>query len=110
MIDIYGLLAISMAALIKTSLRWPLSLKVCFFVLAFGLFTIGIHNTNKYIHHSFHDDSNTKESFWDEYLKLRSGPQHFSKYKQPDISSAMKGRDEYINSGHFHIKTDHRGL
>jgi hypothetical protein len=96
MIDIYGLLALPLAAFFTYSLEWKkvwrwASVAVCIVLIAASL-----HHTDKFRHFSMHWDSNTKESFWDSYLNRRPSPTQAAKFRTPDYELARKGIDALV--------------
>jgi hypothetical protein len=95
MIDMYGLLALPLAAFFTETLEWKRAWRWIAISASVLLFAAGLHNTNKFRHFSFHWDSNTKESFWDSYLKVRPSTTFESKLKAPDYELARKGIDAY---------------
>jgi len=98
MIDIYGLLALSMGGFFtyinSLKFKW-INYPVIF--LALFLTIVNIHHINKRRNFSIHYDSMTKEAFWDSYLKKRPSPTFESKLRAPDYNKALKGINAYAD-------------
>lgn len=95
MIDIYGLMAIPLAAFFTLTLEWKRIWRVLAFSISIVLFVAGLHHTDKFRNFSSHWDSMTKEAFWDGYFKRGPSPTFESKLKAPDYEKARKGIDAY---------------
>lgn len=96
MIDIYGLLALPMAAFFTYTLEWKKVFRYTALLASAFLLVIGIHHTDKFKHFSSHWDSMTKEAFWDSYLDKRPSSTFESKLRAPDYEKARKGIDAYV--------------
>jgi len=98
MIDMYGMLALPLGVFFTYTLEWKKLFRWTAVLISVILLAAGIHNTDKFRHFSLHWDSNTKESFWDNYLKRGPSPTQEAKYKAPDYELARKGIDAYVEN------------
>lgn len=97
MIDIYGILAISLTAYLSNifdlKIKW---IRIPILVITFAFFIVGIHHLDKRMGNSLHYDSMTKESFWDHYLDRSPKATFWDKLKKPDYEKARQGIDAYV--------------
>jgi hypothetical protein len=95
MIDMYGIMAIPLAAFIQkigSTKNWA---KVVVALLFVGIFWLNQFQTNQYRTSLLHWDSMTKEAYWGIFGK-KSWPEGYDKMiKAPDYEKALKGEKEY---------------
>lgn len=94
MIDIYGLMAIPLAAI----LTWALKRKwtgATFLLLGAFFIYLNIYQTYQYKKAMIHWDSMTKEAYWAVFLKKHYPDNYDNLIKAPDYEKAKKGEDEY---------------
>lgn len=95
MIDMYGIMAIPLAAFIQkigSTKNWA---KVVVALLFVGILWLNQFQTNQYRTSLLHWDSMTKEAYWGIFGK-KSWPEGYDKMiKTPDYEKALKGEKEY---------------
>ena len=95
MVDIYGIMAIPLAAFIErvvTSKAWIKSV-VAFLLL--GLILLNQFQTNQYRISLLHFDSMTKEAYWGIFGKKTWPPDYDKMIKKPDYTKALNGEEQY---------------
>jgi hypothetical protein len=95
MIDIYGMMAIGLAAFIykitQTSLWSKISMSVVFvFFIYLNIYQMGQYRTSL-----LHWDSMTKQAYWEIMFKTQWPADYAQKIKTPDYEKAIKGEKEY---------------
>lgn len=94
MIDIYAIMALPLATVVHRGvnagkwLRWLTLIFVLMFV-AHGYF-----QTIQYKNGAIHYDSNTKQSYWDSFLRSKPSSVFYFLLQQPDYENAILGNDE----------------
>ncbi len=95
MIDMYGIMAIPLAAFIEkigTGKNWAKGIVALVFV---GLLWLNQFQINQYRTSLLHWDSMTKEAYWGIFGK-KTWPEGYDKMiKAPDYEKALKGEEEY---------------
>lgn len=94
MIDIYGVLALPLAALFTQALkkRW---MGATFFTLAAFFLYLNLFQTWQYKKTLIHWDSMTKRAYWKVFLKKKYPENNSELIQNPDYDKAKKGEDEY---------------
>ncbi|HPE78156.1 MAG TPA: hypothetical protein PLC80_18825 [Draconibacterium sp.] len=95
MIDMYGIMAIPMAAILEKILSGKIRLKSIAAVLLLGLIWLNQFQMNQYRTSLLHWDSMTKEAYWGIFGK-KTWPEGYDKMiKVPDYEKALRGEKEY---------------
>lgn len=94
MIDVYGLLALPLAAFIAWAfkIRWRLA---TFMGVSVFLIYLSAFQTRQYTNGIIHWDSMTKEAYWAVFLKKHYPDDYGDMIKTPDYEKAKKGEEEY---------------
>jgi hypothetical protein len=95
MIDMYGIMAIPIAAILEKMLNGKIWLKSISAVLLIGLIWLNQFQMNQYRTSLLHWDSMTKEAYWGIFGK-KTWPEGYDKMiKVPDYEKALRGEKEY---------------
>ncbi len=95
MVDMYGIMAIPLAAFIERVVSSKVWLKSIVAILLLGLILLNQFQTNQYRISLLHFDSMTKEAYWGIFGK-KTWPQDYDKMiKKPDYEKALKGEEQY---------------
>lgn len=95
MVDMYGIMAIPLAAFIERVLISKTWMKSIVAFLLLGLILLNQFQMNQYRISLLHFDSMTKEAYWGVFGK-KSWPEGYDKMlKVPDYNKALKGEKEY---------------
>jgi hypothetical protein len=95
MIDMYGIMAIPMAAILEKMLSGKIRLKSIAAVLLLGFIWLNQFQMNQYRTSLLHWDSMTKEAYWGIFGK-KTWPEGYDKMiKVPDYEKALRGEKEY---------------
>lgn len=96
MIDIYGLLAIPLAALLSSAIKQKTRWAGATFLLLGAFFVyLNIYQTYQYKKAMIHWDSMTKQAYWAVFLKKHYPENYSDLIKTPDYEKAKRGEDEY---------------
>lgn len=95
MIDMYGIMAIPLAAFIEKIWTGKNFTKIVVALLFIGIIWLNQFQTNQYRTSLLHWDSMTKEAYWGIFGK-KTWPEGYNKMiKVPDYDKALKGEEEY---------------
>ncbi len=91
MIDSYGIMAIPLAAFFDWARTRKIVVSVASFFIAGVFFILGIFYTIQFYHGAIHWDSQTKESFWCSFGKVKPCYGFYSLIEKPDPNMALRG-------------------
>ena len=95
-IDMYGILAIPVAASIKAILKSKLPIKIFALSLVGFLLFLNLFQTYQYRKGIIHYDSMTKEAYWGVFLKKHHPHDYYQLLEKPDYQKARKGIYEIV--------------
>ncbi len=95
LIDLFGLLALPMAAFYQFVFTKKVIYKVSLTILFLLLIALSLFQTIQYRRGLVHYDSGTKESFWINFGKLEIQPGWWESLKVPNYDRARQGLPEY---------------
>lgn len=91
-VDIYGLLAFPLAAFFSQLIsRRRIFLKVAALLIALLLAVHNIFQMYQFHNGAIHYVANTKESYWDSFLRLKPSPHYYHLLVNPDYEAAREG-------------------
>ncbi len=95
MIDMYGIMALPLAAFIEKILKSKIWLQTAVAIVFAGLIWLNQFQMNQYRTSLLHWDSMTKEAYWGIFGK-KTWPEGYDKMiKVPDYEKALRGEKEY---------------
>lgn len=95
MIDIYGIMAVGLAAFIYKIAQTPIWSKISMLMLLGFFIYLNIFQMDQYRTSLLHWDSMTRQVYWEIMFKKQWPPDYAQKIKIPDYEKAIKGEKEY---------------
>ncbi len=99
LIDMYGIMALPLAALIQTSMERRMAVRVITLTLSAFLVFISYYQTQQYYRGIIHYIGMTKKAYWGNFLKLHNAPGFWKSLSIPDFELARKGIYYDYNTG-----------
>ncbi|MBL7105782.1 MAG: hypothetical protein ISS18_15770 [Bacteroidales bacterium] len=95
-IDMYGVLAIPIAATLTAGLKSKVPVKIVILSLVGFLIFLNLFQTFQYRKGIIHYDSMTKKAYWSVFLKKRRPANFYQLLEKPDYQKARKGVYEIV--------------
>ena len=95
-IDMYGVLAIPIAATLSAGLKGKIPVKIASLSLVVLLISLNLFQVFQYRHRIIHYDSMTKKAYWSVFLKKRHPANFYQMLEKPDYQKARKGVYEIV--------------
>ncbi len=94
MIDIYGVMAIPLAALVSYILHKKIWIQVMLGSTFFFLIYLNLYQIEQYRRNLIHYDSMSEEAYWTIFLTVDKPGNYYELMDKPDYESAVKGGEE----------------